>query len=139
MPHRNNISSMNTNYNMNNSNMINSTDIPSSDYPPTSPQALDSNTLKNTTLRIGTLNCRALVKTHNRTTRNNVISFLHLQQHDILALQKTHASTLEEQAVLNKLFRTEQTIWSSHCGIVCLNPSLEMHPYFITRDQRVTY
>lgn len=119
-------------------NMKNSTDLSftSNISPLTDSQFLPSCN-KTTTIRVGTLNCRSIVKTNHPTNRQEFIRFLRLQNFDILALQETHATTPELQLMLNQFFRTDSTTWSAHCGTVCFNPNLQLHPNFISIDGRV--
>ncbi|OBZ80834.1 hypothetical protein A0J61_11117 [Choanephora cucurbitarum] len=52
-------------------------------------------------------------------------------------LSKTTADLPSTQSMLNTQFLPHSALWSKHCGIVSLNPSIFVTPYFITIDQRV--
>ncbi|KAI7897995.1 uncharacterized protein BX663DRAFT_546720 [Cokeromyces recurvatus] len=100
---------------------------------PLLPDSFQSNTIK-----IASINCRSLVKINNPTTRQDFVRFLRkVTNLDILTLQETNASSLELEKILTSLFRSQHTMWSKHCGIVCLNPLLQLQPIFISTDQRV--
>ncbi|KAG1467594.1 hypothetical protein G6F56_004324 [Rhizopus delemar] len=87
--------------------------------------------------KITSLNCRSLVKSNNTQTSSDFIRYLRQLNYDILCLQETHAATFEQQHTLNIKFCIENTIWTKHCGIVSLNPAINLIPHLITLDQRL--
>lgn len=86
--------------------------------------------------RIGSLNCRSLTTPSKPDTSANFIHYLHKLEHDVLCLQETHI-TPELQPTIEMQFQSSSTCWTKHCGIVSLNPNLQLHPILITRDQRL--
>ncbi|KAI8384101.1 hypothetical protein BD560DRAFT_431347 [Blakeslea trispora] len=88
-------------------------------------------------LRIGSLNCRSLAKLSDSQQRSHFIRFLRDLRYDVLCFQETTADLPSTQSMLNTQFLTHSAIWSKHCGIVSLNPSILITPDFITIDQRV--
>lgn len=59
-----------------------------------------------------------------------LIRYLRSLKYDILCLQEIHADTIEIQNTLNLRFQ----VHSAHCGIVNLNPAIEIQSPFITED-----
>lgn len=106
------------------------TDIPNFN----NPMSFSSSTIN---LKICSLNCRSIVKINHNNTSSDFIRHLRQQQYDILCLQESHVSDDALIQSMNIQFQTQSTIWSAHCGIVSLNPSLVLQPLFITLDQRV--
>ncbi|KAG1594933.1 hypothetical protein G6F47_008653 [Rhizopus delemar] len=130
-----------TNINLNNS--INSTPYPVTDpesrsFPPAENQ-YDSPSSRNkqVNINVGSLSCRSLIKTNQPTTGSEFIRFLRSQSLDLLTLQETYASDLEQQQILDMKFQAKSSVWSHYCGIVSLNPSLVLSSAFVDRDQRL--
>lgn len=95
------------------------------------------NYMSTTMLHVASLNCRSLLKINNPGARNDLIKHLRDHNIDILTVQESHAHSLITQQTLDTLFRSKSSIWSKHCGIICLNPTLELQPDFISHNQRV--
>ncbi|CAO3686594.1 unnamed protein product [Rhizopus stolonifer] len=82
------------------------------------------------------LNCRSLSTPNNPYTRQHFTRFIRSTQIDILTFQETHASSLEIQRTLDMLLQTKSSCWSSHCGIVSLNKSINIQPICSSIDHR---
>lgn len=74
--------------------------------------------------RIATLNCRSLAKTADVSVRNHFIRYLRTRSLDILALQETHASAISLQDTFHLQFQATDSLWTPHCGLICLSPLL---------------
>ncbi|KAI8968756.1 Endonuclease/exonuclease/phosphatase, partial [Pilobolus umbonatus] len=98
---------------------------------------LNNTKQKNSKIIVASLNCRSLTKTSQPQVSNDFVRHLRTQNIDILCLQETYASSPDTHFTLNRQFRSEQSIWTTHVGIVSLNPLITISPIFITRDQRV--
>ncbi|KAK4521393.1 uncharacterized protein ATC70_012008 [Mucor velutinosus] len=90
------------------------------------------------TIKIGSLNCRSLSKLSNPTTSSEFVRFLRNPElkYDILCFQETHATESVRER-LNMQFQTNTSIWTSHCGIVSLNPKIIIQPLNVTLDDRI--
>ncbi|OAD75662.1 hypothetical protein PHYBLDRAFT_166891 [Phycomyces blakesleeanus NRRL 1555(-)] len=75
-------------------------------------------------IKIGTMNCRGLPKVGHPESRSFFIRHLRSQGIDILALQETHASSSMLQSTFDQQFRSSSSLWSPHCGVVCLSPHI---------------
>lgn len=93
--------------------------------------------MKLTKIKLCSLNCRSLSKPSMIETSQSFSRFLRTKDLDILCLQETHAATLEFQERLNMQLQSNEAIWSQHCGIVSLNPSIELEPIYTSDDERV--
>ncbi|OBZ80554.1 hypothetical protein A0J61_11397, partial [Choanephora cucurbitarum] len=51
-------------------------------------------------------------------------------------LPKKHSRLTDNTRNPQHQFRTHSFLWSEHCGIVSLNPNIEIAPEFISIDQR---
>lgn len=89
------------------------------------------------TIKVGSLNARSLIKQNNSNTTKLYARYLRSLQLDILTLQETHATFPDIQASLDIHFQAKSTCWTKHCGVVILNPMIEMEPILITIDQRM--
>lgn len=89
-------------------------------------------------IKIGSLNCRSLSKLSHPTTSSEFIRFLRNPelQYDILCFQETHAIDSARDR-LNMQFQSTRSIWTSHCGIVSLNPKIHIQQLNITLDDRI--
>ncbi|KAK4513051.1 uncharacterized protein ATC70_000088 [Mucor velutinosus] len=90
------------------------------------------------TIKIGSLNCRSVSKLFNPTTSSEFVRFLRNPEvkYDILCFQETHATESVCER-LNMQFQTNTSIWTSHCGIVSLNPKIVIQPLNVTLDDRI--
>lgn len=77
---------------------------------------------KNLTFNYGSLNCNSLVKSQSSTVQSSYIRFLGLQQLDIISLQETHASSSPIITTLDMQFKSKQSFWTPHCGIISFSP-----------------
>lgn len=84
--------------------------------------------IKDNILNLASLNCNSLRKTSNISARNSMIRYLreHPSNLNIITLQETNAIDDATKNTFNILFRTQQTIWTSHCGIIALDPDLSL-------------
>jgi exonuclease III len=92
---------------------------------------------KVTNIQIGSLNCRSLSKPSNPTTSQAFSRFLSSSKFEILCLQETHAHDETTQERLNIQLNAQQSIWTSHCGIVSLNPHINLESISVSRDGRI--
>lgn len=93
--------------------------------------------MKLTKIKLCSLNCRSLSKPSKVETSQSFSRFLRTKDLDILCLQESHAATLEFQARLNMQLQAHDAIWSQHCGIVSLNPSINVESLYTSDDERV--
>ena len=91
------------------------------------------------TLKLGTLNYRSLAKKATPQTRSSFIRHLRSLSFDILALQETHADNPDIQNILHTQFQAKDSIWSAHCGLICLSPDIELSAPFISRCGRLIH
>ncbi|OAD66677.1 CCHC-type zinc finger transcription factor [Phycomyces blakesleeanus NRRL 1555(-)] len=68
-----------------------------------------------------TLRLQGLPKVGHPESRAFFIRHLRSQGIDILALQETHASSSMLQSTFDQQFRSSSSLWSPHCGVVCLS------------------
>ena len=90
-----------------------------------------------TPLQIGTLNCRGLIKTSNSNKRKSFIRYLRSQSLDIICIQESHASNSELKSLLHNQFIAKDSIWTKHCGIVCLSDDIKFTDTQISPCERV--
>lgn len=76
--------------------------------------------------KTATLNCRSLRKMGNHLTSSNFIRHLRSYDLSILALQETHANSPQLEDLFHTQFQAVQSVWSSHCGLVCFSPDLSL-------------
>ncbi|GAN00852.1 conserved hypothetical protein [Mucor ambiguus] len=98
------------------------------------------NNIKNkiTDLQIGSINCRSLSKSSNIPRSQSFSRHLTTQHLDIICLQETqeaHSDTIQQR--LDMQLKAQQSIWSSHCGIVSLNPQVHITSLYVSSDDRV--
>ncbi|CEP12429.1 hypothetical protein, partial, partial [Parasitella parasitica] len=89
-------------------------------------------------IKIGSLNCRSNSKLPNPTTSSEFTRLLRNPdlKNDLLCLQETHAiDSVRER--LNMQFQTINSIWTTHCGIVCLNLHISIQLLNIDLDDRI--
>ncbi|GAA5795124.1 hypothetical protein HPULCUR_000476 [Helicostylum pulchrum] len=68
---------------------------------------------------------------------SDFIRYLRLNCYDILCLQETHVNDMQTELTMSIKFQSTSSIWSTHCGIISLNPSILLESLFITLDQRI--
>ena len=101
------------------------------------PSNYDNSPSLQSNLKICTLNCRSLIKTGQPDYRSAFIRYLRSLKLDILSFQETHAHSIQLQESLDMQLQCSASIWTKHCGIVSMNPSITLTPILITIDQRV--
>ncbi|CEP06981.1 hypothetical protein, partial, partial [Parasitella parasitica] len=79
----------------------------------------------------------SLSKPSKIPTSQSFSRFLTSQHLDILCLQETHAKSELIQQRLDMQLKTHQSIWTSHCGIVSLNPQVNIESLYVSIDDRV--
>ncbi|CAO3694765.1 unnamed protein product [Rhizopus stolonifer] len=90
-------------------------------------------------LNISTVNCRGLRKTSNLSVRNSFIRYLRSRSFDLLALQETHAHTTEIQNLFHTQFQATSSLWSAHCGLVCLSSNYVLSNSLISTCSRIIF
>lgn len=82
--------------------------------------------IKDNILNLSSLNCNSLRKITNTSARDSLIRYLrqHPSSPHIITLQETNAIDHDTTTTFNMLFRSQQSLWSHHCGIVSLDSDL---------------
>ncbi|KAG1145285.1 hypothetical protein G6F37_012171 [Rhizopus arrhizus] len=93
------------------------------------PANLDSSTT-------ASLNCRGLKKILSSSGRSfsRTLRSLHF---DILALQETHADSLDIQTRFDQCLQPSGCLWTKHCGLLSFNPAVSFDPLWSSLDGRV--
>ncbi|KAG0821219.1 hypothetical protein G6F19_012039 [Rhizopus arrhizus] len=93
------------------------------------PTNLDSSTT-------ASLNCRGLKKILSSSGRSfsRTLRSLHF---DILALQETHADSLDIQTRFDQCLQPSGCLWTKHCGLLSFNPAVSFDPLWSSVDGRV--
>jgi len=87
-------------------------------------------------LKICSLNSRSLSKLSNPEISSSFIRYLRSLDYDVFCFQESHASGDDVQSTLNMKLQAHSSIWTEHCGVVSLNPSISIVPILVTIDQR---
>ncbi|KAL9546079.1 hypothetical protein MBANPS3_006845 [Mucor bainieri] len=92
---------------------------------------------KITNLQIGSLNCRSLAKLTDVPKSSSFSRYLTTKHLDILCVQESHAQDDIIQQRLDIQLKSHQSIWSTHCGIVALNPQVHLTHLYTSPDDRI--
>lgn len=87
-------------------------------------------------LKICSLNSCSLPKLSNPKVSSSFIRYLRSLDYDVLCFQESHASSDDVQSTLNMKLQAHSSIWTEHCGVVSLDPSIDIVPILVTIDQR---
>lgn len=85
---------------------------------------------------LASLNCRGLKKILSSSGRSfsRTLRSLHF---DILALQETHADSLDIQTRFDQCLQPSGCLWTKHCGLLSFNPAVSFDPLWSSVDGRV--
>ncbi|KAK4518192.1 uncharacterized protein ATC70_001543 [Mucor velutinosus] len=106
-------------------------------HPPTpvSHSSLTQNRITN--LHICSLNCRSLSKPPSLDLSRSFSRLLISSDMDILCLQEAHSADPEVQDRLDIQLQAKTSIWTHHCGVVSLNPAIQLEDAYVSTDGRL--
>jgi len=89
-------------------------------------------------LKIATLNARSIDKMTNQKATKNLHKYLGTLRLDILVLQETNIRPQDSDHILrlDNSLRVHQSIWTSHCALLLLNPKLTFLSSYVLLNQR---
>lgn len=89
-------------------------------------------------LKIATLNARSIDKVTNQKATKNLHKYLGTLRLDILVLQETNIRPQDSDHIhrLDNSLHVHQSIWTSHCALLLLNPKLTILSSYIPLNQR---
>ncbi|GAN06991.1 conserved hypothetical protein [Mucor ambiguus] len=102
---------------------------------PVSPNTPTQNKITN--LNICSLNCRSFSKPSALDLSRSFSRFLSSSDMDILCLQETHSADPEVQIRLDMQLQAKASIWTHYCGVVSLNPAIQLNTVYVSADGRV--
>lgn len=92
---------------------------------------------RTTNLHICSLNCRSLAKPANLDLSRSFSRFLTSSDLDILCLQETYTSDPDVQNRLDIQLKSKTSIWTHYCGVVSLNPAIQLDDAFVSTNGRL--
>ncbi|KAL7323945.1 hypothetical protein PS15p_210528 [Mucor circinelloides] len=90
-----------------------------------------------TNLHICSLNCGSLAKPANLELSRSFSRFLISSDLDILCLQETYSSDPDVQNRLDIQLKSKTSIWTHYCGVVSLNPAIQLDDAFVSTNGRL--